>query len=73
MNTRYGNKIAMDTFKNEGYEPWRYAESLVDAWIAEGYPRAYAKTHLTAELRDRSRATRGIYVGPTSPIRCCFG
>ena len=50
MNTRYGNKVAMTTYKNEGYEPWSYAETLVDKWIAEGYPRAYEKTYPTAEL-----------------------
>ncbi len=53
MNTRYGNKITMDTFKNEGYEPWSYAETLVDKWIAEGYPRAYEKTYPTAELENQ--------------------
>ena len=44
MNTRYGNKIALQAYRNEGYEPWSYAETLVDKWIAEGYPRAYEKT-----------------------------
>lgn len=45
MNTRYQNKIALVTRANEGHEPWEVAERLVDAWIAEGYPAAYAVTH----------------------------
>ena len=50
MNTRYNNKIALSTLKNEGCEPWAHAEALVDAWIAEGYPAAYEKTYETVDL-----------------------
>lgn len=28
-------------YANEGYEPWAYAEELVEKWVNEGYKKAY--------------------------------
>ena len=39
--TLYNHQTSLDKVNNEGYEPWSYAQALVDEWINDGYKNAY--------------------------------
>jgi hypothetical protein len=41
--TLYGNVLKLEKFGNEGYEPWGYAEELVDEWFNELRDEIYPK------------------------------
>jgi len=47
----YKHEINLGKLKNVGYEPWGYAEKLVDDWIAEGREALYShEPYDTVEL-----------------------
>ena len=39
--TLYNHQTTLDKINNVGYEPWSYAQMLVDEWVNEGYKNAY--------------------------------
>ena len=43
MPQMYGHEVNLGKLNNLGYEPWGYAEQIVDAWLNGGYDKAYGK------------------------------
>ena len=47
----YGHEINLNKMNNEGYEPWGYAEMIVDEWLNGDYDAIFgAPTHETINL-----------------------
>ena len=57
----YGHEISLGKLKNIGYEPWGYAEKLVDDWINGDRDELYA--HAPYETIDLSAADTSVSNG----------
>lgn len=53
----YNHEINLGKMKNPGYEPWGYAEKLVDQWFNDEYERAYANTYEPHDLETVNVST----------------
>ena len=48
--SNYNHEIDLSKMGNNGYEPWGYAEKLVDEWFETGRVEAYANTYEPHDL-----------------------
>ena len=46
----YNHEINLGKLKNNGYEPWGYAEQLVNEWFKTGYASVFTGTYETINL-----------------------
>lgn len=55
----YNHEINLGKMKNVGFEPWGYAEKLVDEWFRSGYSSVFTGTHETIDLEavDNTKPT----------------
>ena len=49
-SSNYNHEVDLSKMGNEGYEPWGYAEMLVDEWFRVGRVEAYANTYEPYDL-----------------------
>ena len=51
--------VDLSKYDNEGYDPWGYAEQLMDQWVTEGYQNAYSagEVALHVDFNEMSEKT----------------